>query len=110
MRECWITCATCTLPFITYAYDPYLGTILIFAEELSAFPRWILPMSIVFYKTKAERLRDTLRGTKTEKDFQRVPISALALLISIFKLTVLITQFLPKPLKNLLSTLNLLPM
>jgi hypothetical protein len=94
VRECWITCAICILPFITYAYDPYLGTIWVFTEELSAFPRWILRMSIVFYKTKVEQLRDTLRVTKSEKDFRRVTISTLTLLISIFTLTLLITQFL----------------
>ena len=96
-------------PFISYAYDPYLGTIWVFTEELSAFPRWILRMSIVFYKTEIERLRDTLRVTKSERDFRRVTISTLTLLISIFTLTLLISQSLLKLLLNLLSMLYLLP-
>jgi hypothetical protein len=92
-KLCLITCDICTPPFISYAYDPYVGTICVFTEELSSFPSQILWMSIVFYKTKVERLQVTLRVTKTEKDFRRVTISTLTLLISIFMLTLLIMLF-----------------
>ena len=50
---------------VTCAYDPYLGIIWAFMEELSAFPRWILWKSMLFYETEIERLGDTLRVTKT---------------------------------------------